>query len=43
MALIKLDELPAGTPIETDIIPYVDLITNTTKKALKSELQGIKE
>ncbi len=38
--LIKIPDLPAGTPLNTDVIPYVDLVTNTTKKALKSELKG---
>ena len=36
----KISQLTSGTPLETDIIPYVDLVTNTTKKALKSELKG---
>jgi len=40
-AKIKITSLPSGTPQETDVIPFVDLITNTTKKALKSELKGI--
>lgn len=38
----KISELPAGTPLDTDVIPYVDILTNTTKKALKSELKGDK-
>lgn len=36
---VKISALPAGTPIDTDIIPYVDLTTWETKKALKSELK----
>ena len=38
--LIKIPDLPAGTPADTDVVPFVDLATNTTKKALKSELKG---
>jgi hypothetical protein len=38
----KISQLTAGTPADTDIVPYVDLATNTTKKALKSELKGEK-
>ena len=38
---IKISALAQGTPQENDIIPYVDLATNTTKKALKSELKGV--
>ena len=38
----KITELPAGTPLETDVIPYVDLVTGQTKKAVKSELKGDK-
>ena len=33
--LIKISELTAGTPADTDIIPFVDLTTNTTKKSTK--------
>ena len=40
MADQKISALTQGTPQETDVIPYVDLVTNTTKKALKSELKG---
>lgn len=40
MANQKISELTQGTPLDTDIIPYVDLATGTTKKALKSELKG---
>ena len=39
--LKKISDLTAGTPGENDIIPYVDLASNTTKKALKSELKGV--
>ena len=38
----KISWLPAWTPLETDIIPYVDLVTGTTKKAPKSDLKGLK-
>jgi len=38
-AKVKISELPSWTPLDTDIIPYVDLTTWTTKKALKSELK----
>ena len=38
--LKKITDLDSGVPAETDVIPYVDLATNTTKKALKSELKG---
>ena len=37
---VRISQLPPWTPLDTDIIPYVDLATNTTKKALKSELKG---
>lgn len=40
MADQKISELTQGTPLETDVIPYVDGATGTTKKALKSELKG---
>ena len=36
----KISALTAWTPLDTDIIPYVDLVTGETKKALKSELEG---
>ena len=36
----KISELTLWTPLDTDIIPYVDLLTNTTKKAYKSDLEG---
>jgi len=42
MALKKISELSLGTPLETDVIPYVDLVAGETKKALKSELKGVK-
>ena len=38
---IKISALAQGSPAENDIIPFVDLATNTTKKALKSELKGV--
>jgi hypothetical protein len=38
--LKKITALPDGTPADNDVIPFVDLATNTTKKALKSELKG---
>ena len=40
--LKKITALTDGTPADTDVIPFVDLATNTTKKALKSELKGDK-
>jgi hypothetical protein len=40
--LKKITDLTAGTPLETDVIPYVDLVEGETKKALKSELKGDK-
>lgn len=42
MSNVKISALTQGSPAETDVIPYVDLVTNTTKKALKSELKGDK-
>ncbi|MEI6529684.1 MAG: hypothetical protein WCN88_04830 [Candidatus Falkowbacteria bacterium] len=36
----KISQLTAGTPLDTDIIPYVDLVTGVTKKAPKSSLKG---
>lgn len=42
MSNIKISELTSGTPLDTDIIPYVDLVSGTTKKAIKSELKGDK-
>jgi hypothetical protein len=36
----KISQLTQGTPLDTDIIPYVDLVTGETKKAFKSELKG---
>jgi|GEM_PF-6953500 len=38
----KITDLTAGTPVDTDVIPYVDLVAGETKKALKSELKGDK-
>ena len=26
--LIKIPDLPAGTPADTDVVPFVDLATN---------------
>ena len=40
--LKKISDLTAGTPADTDVIPYVDLVAGATKKALKSELKGDK-
>ena len=40
--LKKITALPDGTPADNDVVPFVDLATNTTKKALKSELKGDK-
>lgn len=39
---LKISQLTQWTPTDTDIIPYVDLVSWTTKKALKSELKGAK-
>jgi len=36
----KISQLTQGTPLNTDVIPYVDLENNETKKAIKSELKG---
>lgn len=41
MSTIKISALTQGTPLETDIIPYVDLVAGQTKKALKSDLKGL--
>ncbi len=38
--LKTITALPDGTPADNDVVPFVDLATNTTKKALKSELKG---
>lgn len=38
--LIKISELTLGTPDETDVIPFVDVSANATKKALRSTLKG---
>lgn len=40
MSNTKISELTQGTPLETDVIPYVDLSSGQTKKAIKSELKG---
>ena len=37
--LKKITALPSGTPADTDVVPFVDLATNTTKKAFKSEFK----
>ena len=39
---VKISQLPQGTPDDNDIIPYVDLANNETKKASKAELKGDK-
>jgi hypothetical protein len=36
----KISELTAGVPTDTDIIPFVDLATGITKKAVKTDLIG---
>lgn len=41
-SLKKITALTAGTPTNTDVIPYVDLVAGETKKALKSDLKGDK-
>ena len=40
MADAKISELTLGTPTDTDIIPFVDLNTGVTKKAVKTDLKG---
>lgn len=40
MADAKISELTLGTPADTDVIPFVDLATGTTKKATKTDLKG---
>ncbi len=42
MADVKkmITDLPLGTPTSTDVIPFVDIVTNTTKKATKADLKG---
>ena len=40
MADKKITELDLGTPTDTDVIPYVDLVTGETKKAVKTDLIG---
>jgi len=35
----KISQLTQGTPLDSDVIPYVDWVTLETKKALKSELK----
>lgn len=36
----KISALTTGTPLDTDVIPYVDLVAGETKKATKLELKG---
>ena len=36
----KITDLTLGTPAETDVIPFVDLTTGETKKAVRSDLVG---
>jgi hypothetical protein len=38
----KISELELGTPLDNDVIPYVDLVEGKTKKATKEELKGDK-
>lgn len=40
MADQTITQLTAGTPAANDVIPFVDLNTNTTKKATKTDLMG---
>jgi collagen triple helix repeat protein len=40
MADQKISELTLGTPTDTDIIPFVDLISGITKKTTKTDLKG---
>lgn len=40
MADLKISQLTSGTPADTDIIPYVDLVAGETKKATKASLIG---
>lgn len=40
MADQKITELTLGTPLDTDVIPFVDLLSGTTKKATKASLKG---
>ena len=40
MADQKISELTLGTPLDTDVIPFVDGTTGTTKKAVKTDLKG---
>ncbi len=40
MANLKISQLPTGTPQATDVIPFVDLNNNVTKKTLVSNLVG---
>ena len=38
MADAKISELTAGIPLDTDVLPYADLVSGETKKVLKSDL-----
>ncbi len=40
MANLKITQLPSGTPSPTDVVPFVDLNDNTTKKALVSDFSS---
>ncbi len=40
MADQRISELTLGTPLDTDVIPFVDGVTGTTKKAVKTDLKG---
>lgn len=40
MADQKISELVLGTPDDTDVIPFVDHVSGTTKKATKASLKG---
>lgn len=40
MANQKISELTTGTPTDTDVIPFVDLASGETKKAVKTDLIG---
>jgi hypothetical protein len=38
---IKISSLPAGTPVDTDIVPFVNLQgTPVTQKATRADLKG---
>ncbi len=40
MSDATITQLPAGVPLSTDVVPYVDLATNTTKKTTVANLGG---